>query len=600
MQFWQRNIILAFIVRVTFIDLMKKIIYSFLAAVVLLASCEGTKEDTSTERVAKGAVVYGGTFTMSEAEKFQSLFPHTIIDLGSANIAKQIFEGLVKFSPKDMSVIPALAENWEIDASGTVYTFKLRKGAKFHDDPCFDGGEGREMNANDVKYSFEMLCTASPDNAMFTSTFKDRVKGATAYYNGEAESLEGVKVIDDYTVEITLEQPSSSFLYILANPATSVVAKEAVDKYGIQCTIGTGPFKYTEGGEVDKELFLVYNEDYYKLDSAGNQLPYLDTVHYRFINSQNTQLDEFRNGGLDVIFGLPSEKINEVVQEQIADFANVPPKFILGRSPEMVTQFYEFNLTREVFQDVRVRQAFSYAIDKDKIVNDILNREAFGPGINGLCPPSFPGYDVSKVSGYSYDPDKARALLADAGYPNGSNFPSIKVELNSGGTRNTRVAFEIQKQLSDVLNINVDIEVVPFAQKLEDAKYAKADIFRSAWVADYPSPESFLWTCYGRDVPASLDEPSHPNTMRYQSAAFDSLFEKGIAARDKEESYGYFTQAEQILMQDAPLIPLWYSENYRLLQSYVRNFYSNPMNLIDLTDVYIKEREGKVQSQGHQ
>jgi len=148
---------------------------------------------------------------------------------------------------------------------------------------------------------------------------------------------------------------------------------------------------------------------------------------------------------------------------------------------------------------------------------------------------------------------------------------------------------EIKSQLKKVLNVEMDFVVVPFSQKLEDAKFARADMFRSAWIADYPSPENFLLTLYGAFVPDSMEKESHPNTVRYKNPEFDKLLEQGIRTPVKEESYKYFMQAEQIMMQDAPLIILWYGENLKMIHSYVKNFHFNPMNYKDFSEVYIKK-----------
>ena len=581
------------------ISSMKHLLYS-LIVLIGLVSCEGQEDPTvDNGREANGPVVYGGSLNLCQDEKFQTFYPPSVVDLNSMNIVTQVFEGLVKFNPQTMQVEPSLAESWTVSSDGLVYTFKLRSGANFHDDPCFDGGKGRAVTADDVRFTFELLCENTAHNSNFANLFQDRLQGANAYYAGEAATVSGIQVVDAQTVSLTLEESRSSFLYTLANPATSILAPEAVEQYGNKAYVGTGPFRYESSCDTEKELVLLRNDAYSIMDSFGNTLPYLDSIRFSFVNSKNTQLEQFRNDELDMINGLPSEKIKEVVKQHIADFSNKPPKYILGRSPEMMTQFYEFNLTKEVFKDSRVRKAFSYAINRQKIYRDILMEEAFGPGHHGITPPSFRTYDIDKIPGYSYDPDQARELMAMAGYPAGDGFPTITIELNSGGTRNSRVAFEIQKQLSEVLGINVDIEVVPFAQKLEDAKYGRADIFRSAWVADFPSPENFLWIFYGKNVPTDLAAPSWPNTARYVNPEFDALFEQGIAATSEEDRNAAFMAAETLMMQDAPIIVLWYSENFRLRRADVRNFYSNPMNYLDCSRVYIKAPEKEVEQDGH-
>jgi oligopeptide transport system substrate-binding protein len=571
---------------------MKKSLFFILSIAVFYTSCSNSNSNGGSGRVAKGDKVYGGTLRINETEQYQTLYPAGITDLGSAHIANQIYEGLVKFNAKDLSIAPSLAEKWDVDAAGTTYTFHLKKGVMFQNNECFPQGKGREVKASDFKYAFELLCTDSKDNSNFGATFKDRVVGANKFFEANkgkpTGEIEGVKVVDDYTIKITLTSPSSSFLYAVASPAASVVAKEAVDKYGTAMTVGTGPFIFVENGGGDK-VILKRNDNFHGVDSLGNQLPFLDSIVISFLPTKKQELDNFQNGDLAMVIGLPSESIKDMVESQIADFQNKPPKYVLERSPEMASQYYEFNTTKEPFNNVKVRKAFSYAIDRNKIIEEVLKGEAYGPGVNGICPPSFKGYDITKITGYDFDAEKAKKLLAEAGYPNGKGFPKIKIELNSGGSKNSNVVLEIQKQLMDVLNVNVDFEVVPQKQKLDDAKYARAEVFRAAWIADFPSPENFLWIVYGATVPTDVTQPSYPNTSRYKNPEFDKLFEAGKSAKTQEESYADFMKAEQILMDDAPIMMLWYDENYRLVKSNVRNFFSNPMRYRDYSQVYLKE-----------
>ncbi len=570
---------------------MKKSLFFILSLAVFYTSCSNSGSESSSNRVAKGDKVYGGTLRINETEQYQTLYPFSITDIGSAHIAQQIYEGLVKFNTKDLSIIPCIAEKWEVDAAATTYTFHLRHGVMFQDNECFPEGKGREVKAGDFKYSFELLCTDTKDNSNYAATFKDRVVGANKFFeaskgkpNGE---IEGIKVIDDYTLKIMLNAPSSSFMYVLASPAATVIPKEAIEKYGVDAKVGTGAFMFASAS-ADK-VILKRNDNYYGTDSLGNKLPFLDSIVVTFLPTKKQELDNFQNGDLAMVIGLPSESIKDMVESQIADFQNKPPKYVLERSPEMASQYYEFNLTKEPFNNLKVRQAFSYAIDKNKIIEDVLKGEAYGPGTNGISPPSFKGYDITKITGYDFDAAKAKKLLAEAGYPNGKGFPKVKIELNSGGSKNANVVLEVQKQLKDVLNVDVDFEVVPQKQKLEDAKYARAEMFRSAWIADFPSPENFLWTMYGGSVPSDLTQPSYPNTPRYKNPEFDKLFVAGQMAKTQEEAYDNFLKAEQVLMSDAPILVLWYDENYRLIKSNVRNFFSNPMRYRDYSAVYLKD-----------
>lgn len=572
---------------------MKNFFYILLIGLTFY-SCKNNEEANEknlnkTSRSAKGSKVkFGGILHLAESDKYTSLFPAEIIDASSSKIVSQIHSGLVRFDGNDLSVLPAIAKDWDIDDSQTKYTFLLRNNVYFHDDKCFKDGKGRRVNAKDVKFSFELL--SNPEYALnFNALFKDKLKGATDFFNGKTTEIEGLKIINDSTITLTLTSPNNSFIYGLAHVSTSIIAKEAFDTYGKDLTNGTGPFIYNEPIEAQKQLNLTYNPNYYLLDEEGNQLPYLDTIHFSFIPSKIKELDLFRNGNLSIIHGLPASKIASVISDDIANFNQIPPKTILDRKPEMGVNYYEFNLTRPPFNNKKVRQAFCFAINKDKISTNILKGQG-NVAKHGITPkiPTFNGYDYNLLEGYTYNPERARKLLSEAGYPGGKDFPYTRLEVNNDGGTHRMVANEIVNQIKNTLGVNIELDQVSFKDKIEHSKYAKSELFRSGWVADFPSPESFLMLCYGNNVPKSLDTPSHPNTMRYQNPTFDSLFHLGTMANTKAESYTYFVQAEKILLDDAPLMPLWYNEDYYLRKSEVRNFKYNPMEYYDLAEVYIK------------
>lgn len=571
---------------------MKKSV--FFICILFILSCGSAEKGSLDHPEPKGGRVYGGTLRVNEIDGYISLYPYHITDAASHNIANQIYEGLVRFDARNITrVLPGIAESWEVDSAGLVYTFHLKKGVKFHDDPCFPDGKGREVKAGDFKYSFELLCTHSKDNRVYETSFQGKVKGADEFYalsnSSKDADLEGVKVLDDHTLQIVLTAPVNSFLYILAGTGGYVVAREAVEKYGTKMTVGTGPFVLSNPRGGTDNLILLRNPEYHRTDSLDNPLPFLDSVIIGFIPERKQELEIFKNGGLHLIFGLPSESISEMVEAQIADFSSNNPKYYLHRNSELTTQYYQFNITRKPFDNVKVRQAFSYAINRDKIISDVLHTEAFGPGICGFTPPGISGYDITEIKGYMYSPEKARKLLAEAGYPGGKNFPPVTIEINSGGGKHVDVVEEVKKQLRSVLNVDVDFVVVPFAQKLEDAKYGKAEMFRAGWIADYPTPEAFLRMLYGAEVPDSLELPSYPNTVRYKNQEVDSLLQIGFTATQQEAGYAAFMKAEQLIMQDAPILILWYAENVKMIHSYVKGFYFNSMNYKDFSETYIKK-----------
>jgi oligopeptide transport system substrate-binding protein len=578
---------------------IKGIVGIFLFSLFLIA-CK--QQVIKEKHVAKGPVSYGGTLRISEVEPRQTLFPISIADNISAEVALQIYEGLLKLNAKDLSIMPALAERWVMDSSHTVYTFYLKKGVHFQDNDCFPNGAGREVKASDFKYSFELLCSQRNDNNAFSQVFKGILKGASKYYEASSKGkpnfeIQGLKIIDDYTLQLSLERPLYTFIYLLALPSTVVIPFEAVEKYGTNATVGTGPFIFVSAEEADRNTLLVRNEKYHGMDEYGNKLPYLDTITIKTFNSEQLAFEAFRKEDIDLVYKLPALSVKQIVQENIANFQSSQPRFILELNPQMSTQYYEFVTQEGKFKDKRVRQAISYAIDRNYLIDNVLNGEAFMPGIHGISPPVFKGYDNNRIKGYTYDVVKARRLLAEAGFPEGKGFPKITLELNSGGSRNIKVALEVQKQLRENLNINMDLLVVPFSQKIMDAKFAKGDFFRSSWIADYPNPASFLEVLYGKTVPPNLELPSLPNTSRYINFEFDRLYEKGLAAASAAESYKYFIEAEQIAMNDAPVVVLWYDSNYRLLHSRVNGLFNNSVQYRDFSKTFIKENSKEQKKQ---
>ncbi len=477
-------------------NLLRTAIFSFI--VFLLFSCGNDKRNPLDKlEPVDGGVFYGGTFRYNEVEYFRSLYPHSINEAIGLRIGNQVYEGLTRLSQRDLSVKPCLAQEWTIDSTFTVYTFKIRKGVYFHNDKCFKDGKGRQLTAHDFKYCFDQLCSANSNNKGFY-LFEDKVVGATKYYNasltGEAlpNGVEGIQVIDDYTLEIRLEHPFPAFPAQLSMQFTWVFPQEAVKAYGNDMrtlAIGTGPFKLKELRE-DEAVVMMRNENYWDKDQYGNQLPYLSAIKVSFFKEQKTELLEFKKGNLDMVYRIPLEMYDEIITKE-GELAPSYNDYQLQTTPSLNMQYYGFMNQKEPFNNVKVRQAFNYAIDKQKIVNYTLKGMGIA-ALYGTVPPALVGYNAKSIKGYSYDPDKAKQLLAEAGYPNGENFPEINLQINSGGGRNMQVAEAIQRMLEETLNINVSLSVLPFPQHLENIDKGKALFWRSGWVADYPDPEAFF------------------------------------------------------------------------------------------------------------
>jgi peptide/nickel transport system substrate-binding protein len=351
-----------------------------------------------------------------------------------------------------------------------------------------------------------------------------------------------------------------------------------VEHYGkdfFQHPVGTGPFAF-ESWSPDQHLMLRRNPKYWMLDDHGNRLPLLDGVRFSFMKDDKMQLLEFQGGNLEESYRIPNEFFADIVDER-KQLKGPFARFTLLRVPSVGTQYYGMLMTDPVFRDKRIRQAFNYAVDRSRIIRYVLRGQAFGPATHGLVPPALPGYPADRVKGYTFDPVTARALLAEAGYPDGKGFPKVTLQLNAGGGRNAQVAEAIQGMLAEHLNVSIELTQVEFAQHLERIDAGQTGFYRLGWVGDYPDPETFLNLFYGKLVPKD-GGVSPINSVRYVNPAFDAVFEQAIGTTDHAARMDLFRQAEQIAIDDAPMLILFYDEDYRLVQRYVRDYRNNAMD----------------------
>ena len=573
----------------------------------LLTGCGGGSDDDSTGgegRQGAGEVRYGGVYRFNETDGIKTLDPVAMTDAPSHHIVHQMAELLVDFD-SDLNLVPELAESWEVSEDGKTYTYHLRRGVRFHDDECFPDGKGREMTAQDVKYSFDRILDARA-LSKGSDYFRDRVVGAADYYAATSTSPEsvpdggvpGFRVVDDYTFAIDLIAPFQPFQYYPTLGFCYVYPREAVEHYGQEFQrnlVATGPF-VLKSWEDGREIYMERNPNYWGADSEGNALPYLDAVSVSFIGDQSTMLSEFRNGNLEENYRIPNDYIQAIFQPRqpgsddewvtIGEYQD----FVVQQVVELSSQYYGMLTTSEVFNDPRVRQAFNYAIDRERIVEFVMKGQAAGVANHGLVPPSMPDYPIDEVKGYDFDPEKARALLAEAGFENGAGFPAVSLQVNEGGGRNTTLAEAIKEELKKNLGVDIGLDIVQWSQHLERIDAGDAPFFRLGWIADYPEPDNFLNLLYGKNARPE-GEISPINSTRYNNPEFDRLYEQALTTADRTERMKLYAQAEQIAVNDAPMLWIYYDMQFRLLQPWVRNYHSNAMNRVDLREVWL-DREG--------
>lgn len=557
-------------------------------SLTFLMSCSGSGVDENN--TVEEPSMYGGVFKVPIGSYFTPIRVVEVQKLETAQIYDQMLEGLVKYNPKTLEVEPALATEWSVSEDGLTYTFTLREGVKFHDNECFEGGKGRDFVAQDVLYTFQTIYTNHPENRAYY-TFKNTIVGGDEFYDGKATEISGIKT-DGNKVSFQLKEPSTVFLQKLAAVFGVIVPKEAIEATEF-IPVGTGPFTYDKAHSTSEVIKLAKNPGYYGKDDKGNQLPFMDSVVFKYYEHSEDPMELFWAGEMSYIPGVPVTKISEVLEERIGDFESKPPKYILISEPQLSTTYLEFNMTNKTLRNKKVRKAINHAINRQKLVEKIMKNQAYEIGKFGITPPLpkiFKGYDFEGIEdvSYQYNPELAKNLLAEAGYPDGKGFPTLTFQFRLGNDHYL-VASEIQNQLRSVLNINIDIEAIEFNDLIENQAHGKADMFRTTWFGDYPSPESWLLNAYGKVIPSDAKLPSYVNSSRFQNSQYDKLFEQALKASTVEESYKAFSDAEKVLMDEAPFIILWYGEDMMLVQASVRQLETNGMRYLDLRKVYFKE-----------
>lgn len=483
----------------------------------------------------------------------------------------QLYNTLVEVD-SSLNIRPSLATRWTISPDRKTYTFYLRPDVYFHDDAAFAAGTGRRMTAHDVVYSFNRLLdpkTASPGSWIF---------------NGKVDSLRPFQALDDTTFQLQLLRPYQPVLGILSMQYCSIVPKEAVEKWGPDFrrhAVGTGPFQQVVWEE-GQGLILKKNARYFERDSNGLRLPYLDGVNISFFDSKTTEFLLFRQEKLHFINDIDASFKDEILTKRGTLRPDWQKKLVLQTHPYLNIEYLGIlvDSTNPLVKASpvrmqKVRQAINYGFDRRKMV--LYLRNSIGiPAESGFVPVGMPSFDSTEVKGYTYNPQKARQLLKEAGF---SNMPTPAVKLFTIPIY-ADMADYIAKQLSEI-GLNVQVDVVQKSLLLELTSGAKALFFRGSWMADYPDAENYLSVFYSKN-------PAPPNYTRYRNPRFDALFEKAMAETNDSLRYQLYRQADQVVLQDAPVVPLWYDMVIHLVHPTVTGFQPNALNLLELRRVRIR------------
>jgi len=568
---------------------MKKIfVLIVLCSIMAFSGCGKKSEGKHSLREAKGGKKYGGAIHLNETGDLRSLDPPQINDQTSNHIGENIYDRLLEFDNK-LNFRPGLARALpDISPDGITYTFHLRNDVYFQDDACFADGKGRKMTAKDIVYCWSRAL--DPATNTLALPYFQVIKGAKQYFDSKATlsgGVEGLQAPDDSTFVVTLSKPFSPFINYCMVGNAFIYPHEAVEKYGKDFThhgVGTGPFRFAEYKE-GRYCMLVRNEHYWAKDDAGNQLPYLDSVRFTFMQDDKAEFLEFKQGNLDHKYRIPNEFFPDVVDEN-KQLKGEYKKYQLGTVAAIASQFHGFNCQYPGVSNVHMRRAISFAVDRKKIVKYILKNQAAAPGEHGLIPPSMPGYPFDQVKGFVFNPDSARAEL-DIAKKELKTIPDLTLYVNKGGGRNTDVAQAVQAMIKENLGLDIKLEVKEWAQLTPMIDDGKAAYFRLGWIADYPDPQNFMNLLYGKNIPSS--GPSSINQTRYRNPEFDKLYEQAIAEVDRAKVMQLWAQCDQMAINDAPQIILYYDEDYHVLQPWVKDFPidaqdNNPMKRVWLSE----------------
>ena len=492
---------------------------------------------------------YGGTLRREFEGDVPSLDPAHIGDTQSHEVGYCIYNGLLGYANDSAELVPELATSYTVSPDRKTYTFKLRKGVKFHN--------GREFEASDVKYSLERII--DPKTKSEGQWTMEGILGAKEFAEGKAKEVVGIKVIDKYTVSITLAKPLPFFPSIMAMSYAYIVPKEEVEKWGEDFTrhpCGTGPFKFAEW-KAGQYVKVVRNPEYWEKDKWGQRLPYLDAIIWYFIPDENVRFMKFENGELDLYYRIPPASFERIMKDR----KRAP---YVVRGPQMVIQYFGMNNSRPPFNNVLVRRAFNHAVNKVKIIQKVIN----GRGImaQGVLPPGFPGYNPNLRSGY---PNKAKALLAEAGYGPNNPFPKITIWYNQHGTWQ-KVAESIQADLK-AIGVDAELQSAQWSTYLDKVRRYDLDIFRLGWMADYPDPDNFLWTLF------HSDNIGQDNSAAYKNPEVDKLLDAARVERDWKKRVELYQKAEKLIVADAPWIFLYHPITDWIHQPYVHGVIVHPI-----------------------
>lgn len=512
----------------------------------------------------------------------------------SVDVQAQIYEPLFQYAylKRPYQLEPLLAESMPtVSADLLTYTIRLKKGLLFQDDQAFTatGGKGREVVVDDIIYQLKRIADVNSKSSGW-SFFDGRIKGLDKFRESTRESkspdysvpVEGLKALDKYTLQITLVQPYPQLLYILAMPYVVPMAKEVVSFYGeevINHPVGTGPFKLQQWVR-NSQIILVKNPSYRvenyptegepedrtngNLADAGKQLPFVDKVQYTFIMEDQPLWLNFMKGKLD-FGGIPKDNYDKAVTKERELTEEMTRKgIILRKSGTPVIGYIGFNMEDPVLgKNKYLRQALCLSFDMKKYIELFSNNRAKAAQM--IIPPDFDGYDPDYLHPYlRFDIEKAKVLLAKAGYPEGKGLPPLQFDIGSTDSTVRQMSEFIVKQFAQI-GVVLNVNAMTWPQFLDKLNKRQVQVFALAWNADYPDAENFLQLFYGPNA-----SPGNNHT-HYKNPAFDALYEKIMIMPPSPQRTSLYKQMALMINEDCPMLFTANPISFGLRYDWVRN-----------------------------
>jgi oligopeptide transport system substrate-binding protein len=531
---------------------MQKITLLLTAALLLLtvlpAACT---PKTSSTTPTSPAVTGGGTLKLYGSNPY-TLDPAVASDANSSSYIQQIFSGLVKLDD-NLEVTGDIAAGWQISDDLKTYTFNLRDDVVFHD--------GKKLTAGDFKYSWERACNPATRSAV-AGTYLGDIVGAPDVLSGRTNSISGIEVVSDYVLKVTIDAPKSYFPSKLTYPVAMAVDERNVGSgQWWREPNGAGPFKLKEWQ--DNSLLVLERNNRYFGDKTV-----VEMVEFQILSGQPMNL--YETGEIDVT-GVSANYI-----DRVTDPAQ-PFSQELQITPELSFYWIGFNTNEPPFDDINVRRAFTQAIDKDKIIalviRDMVDRA------DGILPPGLPGYN-EYLAGLKFDVQRARESLKASKYGDASNLPQITLTTSGYGNSISNILEAMIAQWRENLGVEVTVRQLEPNFYTYNLKAEKDQMFDMGWIADYPHPQDFLDVLFHSGMDNNFAEYSNP--------AVDALLDAAAVEVDTAQSLELYRQAEQMLVDDAAILPIYFGQNYVLVKPYVTNYNVNPMGFVQLSKVKIE------------